>query len=105
MLVVLFLSKSGWSVIYSLFVSVCSTKQIQDDEKSVERAHKELFKLDQQMGVSVAQFTEVCPLICVWGSCRVLLKGKLPPPHPTPPHPTHQMVMLQSQKIKASHVP
>ena len=36
-----------------------STKQTQDDEKSVERAHRELVKLDQQMNVSVAQFTEV----------------------------------------------
>ena len=43
----------------SLFYFLCSTKQTQDDEKSVERAHRELVKLDQQMGVSVAQFTEV----------------------------------------------
>ena len=42
-----------------LFYFLCSTKQTQDDEKSVERAHRELVKLDQQMGVSVAQFTEV----------------------------------------------
>ena len=32
---------------------------MQDDEKSVSRAHRELTKLDQQLGVSVAQFTEV----------------------------------------------
>ena len=38
---------------------VCSVKQTQDDEKSVERAHRELVKLDQQLGVSMAQFTEV----------------------------------------------
>ena len=37
----------------------CSVKQTQDDEKSVERAHRELVKLDQQLGVSMAQFTEV----------------------------------------------
>lgn len=38
---------------------MCSVKQTQDDEKSVERAHRELVKLDQQLGVSMAQFTEV----------------------------------------------
>jgi hypothetical protein len=38
---------------------VSSVKQTQDDEKSVERAHRELVKLDQQLGVSMAQFTEV----------------------------------------------
>ena len=38
---------------------MCSVKQTQDDEKSVERAHRELGKLDQQLGVSMAQFTEV----------------------------------------------
>ena len=41
------------------FAVVCSVKQTQDDEKSVERAHRELVKLDQQLGVSMAQFTEV----------------------------------------------
>ena len=36
-----------------------SNKQTHDDEKSVERARRELVKLDEQMGVSVAQFTKV----------------------------------------------
>ncbi|XP_064383230.1 coiled-coil domain-containing protein 178-like isoform X2 [Halichondria panicea] len=34
-------------------------KQTQVDEKSIERASRELVKLDEQMGVSVAQFTKV----------------------------------------------
>lgn len=57
-------------MIYSLLCfcsDLCSTKQTQDDEKSVERAHRELHKLDHQMGVSVAQFTEVCPILFVSG--------------------------------------
>ncbi len=36
-----------------------SNKQTQANEKSIERASKELVKLDEQMGVSVAQFTKV----------------------------------------------
>ena len=36
-----------------------SNKQTQVDEKSIERASRELVKLDEQMGVSVAQFTKV----------------------------------------------
>jgi len=42
-----------------IFPHVHSFKQMEDDEKSVERARRELVKLDEQMGVSLAQFTKV----------------------------------------------
>ena len=49
-----------------------STKQTQDDEKSVSRAHRELSKLDQQLGVSVAQFTEVYTVVTTGSDLNLL---------------------------------
>ena len=65
---------------YHYLLFHCSNKQTHDDEKSVERARRELVKLDEQMGVSVAQFTKVSlnilfdkALVLLYSNCVLIL--------------------------------